>query len=266
MKFWKIAFLFAASAFSSMASASMNEFNNCNVPEEILFKREYLPYFYTSVNKRYERYAGGTLSIMDHKNPENADGNGPAHFQNCTNASNIMMTHRIRFFLKTTNFFDYNGMANHLAIALRGNFVRQLGVVSGNQTGRGIAAFPWNQTMKYSGTKFEKFVPNNGSEIWPDTEHSFTFSDNQWYQVELRASTNWVRLIVWDQYGALLHDRANAVPNGDDPTSTGFGVSSLCKEYSSCEYPYNHPYFTQQYEVHMNNIQMDWKYDSQFGY
>lgn len=266
MKFWKIAFLFAASAFSSIASASMDEFTNCAVPQEILFKREYLPYFYTSVNKRYERHAGGTLMLMDNKNPENVHQHGPAHFQNCTDAQNLMMTHRVRFLLKTTNFFGYNGLANHIAIALRGSFSRYFMTPGGDEVGRGIAAFTWNPVMKYSGTKFEKFVQNNQSITWPNEEHSFNFSDNQWYQVELRASTNWVRLIVLDQYGTLLLDRAEPVPDGNDPTGTGFGVGILCKEYTNCEYPYIHPYFTEPYEVHMNNIQMDWKYDSQFGY
>ena len=268
MKLWKIAFLFTMSAFSSMASATMDEFNNCNVPETIIFKRvTYSPWPYAEM-LRYEKYPGGQLTEMPFKNPEHSQGNSPSHLQNCSYTPDVMMTQRVRFRLKTTNYFSPNGMANHLAMVLRARFGATFMQDGGTHGGIGIASFKFNNFDTYvSGTKFEKFAePGYQFRLWPENEHSFTFMDDRWYQVELRASTNWVRLIIWDENGVLLHDRANPDPTYEMLTYTGFGVSPLCNRFSSCVYPHNDIDFYKQFEVRMESIQMDWKYDTQFAY
>jgi hypothetical protein len=241
------------------AQATMDEFGNCNVPQEMVFTRLNNS-CNTPVNLRYERYAGGSLMLRNHKNPEHAAGNGPAHFQNCTVGANPAVTQRIRFELKTINYFG--NMAGHLAIALRGSFARTFLTNGGSQTGRGLAIFPGN-AGSLAGAQFENFATGA---LWPMNGTSPVLTDNAWYYVELRASPDWVRLIVWNGAGSLIYDQATADPTGSILYNTGFGVGVLCANSGSCEYGPNDQRYFQEYEVHMKSIVMDWKHDSEFGY
>lgn len=258
----RFAFGIALAIFGASSHAAMDEFPNCNVPQEVVFQRVHVNN--VPMNRRFESYAGyngGNLFPRGHKNPEEANGNGPARFQNCSVGANPSVTQRIRFNLRTAGYFN-SGIADHLAIALRGYFWRQLGVNGGTQVGRGLAIFPGAGAV-FSGVFMENFSDGN---LFPKNEAVPVLEDYQNYQVELRASPDWIRVIIRPENGAWIYDRAHSAENGV-LSETGFGVGVLCKNgLGGCEYSPGDPLYHQEFEIRMSSIVMDWKHDSQFGY
>ena len=239
----------AALAMTSTAFADEPaEFYECSswlsVPRSVLFKREAQGWLPIDVVRRTETYYDGSVRVL-YKNPEMVATHGPLHGRNCTVNATQYGTQWISFRLKTVNFFGtaaspYSGVANHLAVLLRGRLNRQLYQAGGTQAGRGLAIF--NAAL---GVHMENFAPGSPGVV----PANIYLEDDKWYSITMHANP-W-GMAVWVTDEATQTQLSGYYSAGIDTYDFGYGFGVLCNDDTSCEY-------VNRFEVLIQDIQTNW--------
>ncbi len=215
----KLVFLFTVfltgqqTAYAQLYSG-LHEFNNPEVPQRIIFKREPEMVHGTMqyVNNRYEQYAGKPLqkllspnpfvigpSANSAKNPEGILNHGPAHAQNITAGYfPEAVWHSLSFRVKTNGFFktDTN---RHLAFIARAAFPQQnrdrkrdgMGVIFSQYLGHGNTGEIFN-TLRDPSEEITPFGNPMCPKPGEPQQENCPPTDGQTYFVQIYATQNYM--------------------------------------------------------------------------
>jgi hypothetical protein len=114
--------------------------------------------------------------------------------------------------------------------------------------------------------RFENFR-YGGDGLWPASDvKTAEFHDNIWYNIELRASIDWVYTKVTNDAGQVLYENATPDLKGEYLYYSGYGFALLCQpaDAANCDMSPGSQYYGTYYEVDFTDIQIDWKYDWEF--
>lgn len=261
------------------AHADVSEANECRVPTEIYFSREYPDYLV----RRYVRFPGSNYyTLLSGPNLQAHAGSGPSYGQNCTTGSAGKTVMQMTYKLKTRNVFS-TPLVDHIAFGMRGYFfsydgacprTAAFGLTNGYPLGYRARGIIFHRAWGIKGELFNNYDTDNTAgcpSIYNDIEKAtqpLALYDNVEYAVNIYVSATAVSYrVVQTSNPTNMADRMYSSPGSwteQKPlplNANGFAVVLLCNTTShgtnTCELPAIPPP-DPTFSVHIYDLNVTW--------